>query len=121
MRRGKRVGDEYRSYWDIGDAVDLCRNLEERLSEVGWHVALAGGVLLRGESEHDLDLLIFPHCSRGAHRRDVNKALRALGWQRVRTTREMHRHWRSRGSRDTKRVEVWLTEDGGRVDLIEVR
>ncbi len=39
----------------------VVERLEPKLAEVGAHLALTGGVLYRGSSEKDLDLIIYPH------------------------------------------------------------
>jgi hypothetical protein len=113
--------------WTIGQAIALVRDLEPHLAEVGWHVALAGGVLLRGESAHDLDLVVYPHDSTSVDRSLRTATLRALGWKRKMLPIAVRRHWREKGSRDTKRVEIWSVPEGPygargryrRVDLIE--
>ena len=104
--------------WDLIDTIDLVRRWEKVLRDDGWHLALAGGVLHRGRSYHDLDLIAYPHDMSRPRRRKLIAGLRALGATRLRTAPEMRAHWRTKGSRDTKHVEVWRTDDGRRVDVI---
>lgn len=104
------------SSWTMEEALTLIRELEPKMSAAGWHVALGGGVLLRGQSEHDLDLVFFPHVAGTANLRALQDVLTSMGWTRFRTVAAVHRHWRSIGSTDTKHVEIW--ECPKRVDVI---
>lgn len=96
--------------------VQLLEWLSKEL-HAGWHFALAGGVLLNGESDHDLDLIAFPRCSVAANRKALRAVLRECGWHLRMQAWELHRFWRRKGSADRKHVEVWKTTDGRRVDL----
>lgn len=42
-------------------ALTAIRELEPKLAEIGYHSALTGGVLYRGSSEKDIDVVIYPH------------------------------------------------------------
>jgi len=42
-------------------AIKACQQLEAVLAPHGIHVALGGSVLTRGESEHDYDIMLYPH------------------------------------------------------------
>lgn len=42
-------------------ALKTIRELEPILAEIGYHSALTGGVLFRGESEKDIDIILYPH------------------------------------------------------------
>lgn len=48
------------SLWKIEDAIQFARTIEERIAPQ-YHVALAGGCLLRGFSDKDVDLIFYPH------------------------------------------------------------
>lgn len=104
--------------WTMRRGVALARTLEQALKAVGYHVALAGGVLHRGASDHDLDLIVFPHNCRAQNKRAVRRQLEALGMRRTHSCARMHEGWRTRGSTDTKFVEAWCSPCGRRVDLI---
>jgi len=39
----------------------MCAELWELLEPLGWHCALTGSVLAKGSSEHDLDIILYPH------------------------------------------------------------
>ena len=69
--------------WELVEALEVIRSLEKRISKVGWHVALAGGVLERGASDHDLDLVVFP--DHNERRPPFYDAVVALGWKRTHT------------------------------------
>lgn len=47
--------------WDLTEAVQLCRSIEQVAHLYGCHVALAGSVLYRGSSNKDLDIICYPH------------------------------------------------------------
>ena len=108
--------------WSFGTGLSTVRQVEEILEPIGWHAALAGGVMKRGRSEHDLDIIIYPHCRRrgGSARPNIRLVRRALlraGWTQGMSRDALTCKWRSRGSLDDKWVEVWFTK-GRRVDLI---
>lgn len=46
--------------WTLSKAQLLVVALQPKLHDMGWHVALGGGVLTKGESRHDLDLYVLP-------------------------------------------------------------
>jgi len=46
--------------WTINSALAFIRELQPRAMEAGWCILLGGGVLNRGESKNDLDLLAYP-------------------------------------------------------------
>lgn len=104
--------------WTLDDALPVVRSLNIALSEVGWCVALGGGVLNKGWSYHDLDLVLVPFDSTKAHRKEVDLVLLSEpGWVRTHRVEEMHANWRSRGLKDRKHVEAWQY-GGRRVDFI---
>lgn len=47
--------------WELVDGIRHIRRLQEILQPIGFHCALAGGVLLKGYSDKDLDIIIYPH------------------------------------------------------------
>jgi len=104
--------------WTLEEALIIVRELEAGL--IGWHVALAGGVLHKGKSDHDLDLVFFPRDSTNIQLGDLYRGLHYYGLTRTHTEVDMLTHWRSKGSSDFKHVEVWATADDRRVDVIIV-
>lgn len=46
--------------WTLTDALGLVRDIQPKLHERKWHVALGGGVLNRGVSSKDVDLYFLP-------------------------------------------------------------
>jgi hypothetical protein len=90
--------------------------LLERALKPHYHVALAGSVLMRGESEHDLDLIIFPHKAQHFVLQEIHDGLR--NHMNLIVTRDRLRElWAKRGITDTKHVEVWEFRSK-RVDVI---
>ena len=104
--------------WELDQALSLTRVLNQLLNTKGWHVALAGGVLNKGSSEHDLDLVFYPHSTTNVNLIKLRDALYALGWIRTHSSDLMINHWITKGSTDRKFVEVYQTPDGRRVDVI---
>lgn len=47
--------------WTLDEGLVVARSLEPVAVAFGYHVALGGGVLLRGASEKDLDVMLYPH------------------------------------------------------------
>lgn len=107
------------SHWTLEEGLIVVRELEGKLAGLGWHFALAGGVLMRGESDHDLDVLVYPRCS--AIPIDTGKlraCLRALGWTLRGRAEYVIEEWEKKGSIDRKHVDIWATADRKRVDVI---
>lgn len=107
--------------WLMRDALRVARKAEHVLSPFGWHVALGGGVMRNGYSVKDLDLIVYPHDASRSLLYCIEEALIAAGWERFRTRDQMHAHWRTTGSTDTKHVEVWTDDKGRRIYLIIVQ
>lgn len=109
--------------WTLDMGVELVRDVEPHLADAGWHVALTGGVLYRGSSNHDLDFVVFPHQRRTDGRptraalKKMRAALRRGGMLPSHSAAWVRRDWRRRGIRDRKHVEVWFGK-GRRVDVI---
>ena len=101
----------------LNDAIDMCWMIEMAISTAGYHVALRGSVLLDGVSKNDLDLIAYPHDSTRRNEDALRVALMGLGMKRARTVEESHAHWRSKGSTDEKRIEIW-DWNGMVVDLL---
>lgn len=47
--------------WTLADGLGICRCLEEDLKEHNMHCGLAGGILMKGYSDKDLDIIVYPH------------------------------------------------------------
>ncbi len=63
------------------DGVVICQELEPKLAEIGYHLALAGSLLYRGESTKDIDILIYPHTSQvNCHRKFLVEKLETFGF-----------------------------------------
>ncbi len=102
--------------WTLEKGLELVRSLERALAP-HYHAALAGGVLMRGESKHDLDVVVYPHQADHFELDEIHTALST----RMRLVVPQHKvaeDWRKRGITDTKHVEVWAVEGGKRVDII---
>lgn len=112
--------------WTLESAIVFLRDLEEVIAP-DWHCSLAGGVLQRGQSNHDLDVILIPHSTnkyfetcgkRFWDLRKIRDAMTSFGYNLYKDANEMRAHWRTKGSEDSKHVEVWLDQYKRRVDLI---
>lgn len=54
--------DDVPPMWTLEQGLELARKLEPLAIECGFHIAVGGGVMLRGSSNKDLDLFFYPHC-----------------------------------------------------------
>ena len=54
------TGDKSQRIWVLGEAIDLVRLLQDDCMKRGYYVAIAGGVLNKGYSNNDLDLVVVP-------------------------------------------------------------
>lgn len=108
--------------WRWSTALRFVRRMQRTLEPLGYHVALAGGVLMRGHSRKDLDLVIIPHdLSRPPDVGPASKVVRALeklGLRCYCNAHKMRAGWRLSGSTDIKVVDAWRDRQGRRVDLI---
>jgi hypothetical protein len=105
-----------RTPWTLSDALPLIVKLASELAP-DYHLALAGSVLLRGASDKDLDLVVYPNSTVVQDKAVVEAALRRVGLARMYDVEVMHARWRRVGSTDTKHVEIWDYR-GRRVDVI---
>lgn len=103
--------------WTFEDVRPLLKMLNDSAEETGWHFALAGGVLNEGHSAHDLDIIAYPRTSTKSDRKQLRYLLNRLHWTLRMPVQELHKHWKAKGSKDRKHVEVWQTGTGRRVDL----
>lgn len=102
--------------WTLVEALDLVKRLNH--ANLHWNVALGGGVLNKGFSYKDLDLVFYPHESGNEPLDKLHTTFGHFNWTRVKTSAEMLAHWKSKGSKDRKFVEVWKTAEDKRVDVI---
>lgn len=103
--------------WSLQEALDLIHRIQEPANQAGWYVALAGGVLNKGYSYHDLDLVLVPMDCNQLGTWNMGYVMRDVKATYVRNSEDMLSSWRSRGSNDSKFVEHWDI-GGRRIDLI---
>lgn len=101
--------------WTLGSAHAFLQELEMQFGN-RYHVALTGGVLLRGESWHDLDIIVYPHTTAQCSHDEIRDGLVRVGCQLFRDTDAMRAGWSANGRGDTKHVEVW-THGARRIDV----
>lgn len=104
--------------WNRSSALSLIWRLQPKLMENGWFVALAGGVLNKGYSGHDLDLVAVPMKTHATDLQKLHEVLVSCDLERTHDAETMREHWKSKGSPDGKYVEVYKNIEGKRVDII---
>lgn len=102
--------------WKLEEAVTFFRALWEALMPVGFYVGLTGGVLVKGQSSHDLDIIIYPASSKTHDHAALLAALEKFGMKLKFDRDVVVRRWRKLGSDDEKHIEVWEYR-GKRVDV----
>jgi hypothetical protein len=94
--------------WTLKDGLKAARHVEEMLGG-HFHVGLAGSVLVSGQSQKDLDLIVYPHSGGDVDKEAVTRLLRAGGMARMMTD--------GRGNYPDGRVG-FFTYRGKRVDIL---
>lgn len=108
--------------WSLDEIGPLIVGLRAELVPLGWDVGLTGGVLYKGASNKDLDIILYPRkkdktwwarqqlCIEGARR-----GLRRSGW--VFSRQMLYGYSAQDEHNDHKYVEEWRTPDNRRVDV----
>lgn len=107
--------------WTFDDALNLVRHLQVELEASGFHVAMAGSVLLKGESSNDLDVIVYPHTTAKIDMTTYRSILEGMGLRLLADRIRVAQIWKRSGSLDTKHVEAWETPSGQKVDLFFLR
>lgn len=107
--------------WTLEQVRPLIAELDLHLRTVGWFVGLTGSVLHKGESFNDLDLTLTPMTTVAPELQEALKVLartnlHSFGFKFLVDVETVHKHWRLKGSLDTKHVEVWQYQ-GKKVDI----
>lgn len=105
--------------WTRDQAIRFVVSVERALNRE-WHAAIAGSVLFRGSSDHDLDIIVWPRES-GANVTSIFTALDSLGLTLYITADQMLASRVAQGSCDTKHVEVWHCPDARRVSVVVLK
>lgn len=107
---------EFKHGWTLREGVVFLQHLQLHVGPVGFHVALAGSVLLKGGSKKDLDIIIYPHTTQHQNYETLRMALQRAGLRPNMSAAEIKRAWEKKLSWDQKHVESW-TYIYKRVDL----
>lgn len=112
--------------WVLDEGVHFCRELNAAVAPAGFFVGLAGGVLMRGYSSKDLDVLVVPMTSAKVDLGALRLALARFEMKLRFDHLYVQRQWRKRqvDNQDAKHVEVWDAPPRygrRRVDLIIVK
>lgn len=111
----------YASGWTLSEATALLSGIAPGLLTRGFAVGLTGSVLTKGQSEHDLDIVLYPlQFTAETNWEAAREALTNAGFVCHLPVDVVQSAWRRKGSLDEKRVEVWLFNKR-RVDVFFLR
>ena len=102
--------------WTIEQGLLFVRCLQSRIAPLGYGVALAGSVLMKGDSKTDLDVVVFPYNTDCQSHRHLSAALKDHGLTRRFSQQSVQRYRRQHGQQDPKHLEIWM-HGKQRVDL----
>jgi hypothetical protein len=106
-----------RSRWTWDSALAFLKRIRPGVRAVGYDLALAGSVLHSGESEKDLDVVLFPLTTVKQDQGALRGVLIDCGLIRRAAKDQVQKHWRAAGSLDDKHVEVWCDDVDRRIDF----
>jgi len=98
--------------WNLTTSSYFLNKLHQHLISFGYDVGLTGGCLLKGESNKDLDVIIYPLKAISSNFEAMYQSLPSFGLVYIRLPNNNQGH-----SDDGKRVEVWEF-DKKRIDLL---
>lgn len=84
----------------LEEAIIICKELEVKLKEIGYHCGLTGSMLYKGQSTKDIDIIIYPH--QVSQTRPMNSVLDHIG---ARTNM-----YPSQGQLEAKKIEPSSTD-----------
>ena|SRR5579862_9426365 len=102
--------------WSQQEGIDLAQQVQKITEPLGYYVGITGSVLIRGRSDDDLDLILYPGktCRCSASPTEIVDQLTRLGLQVTQLRTPYHEG-------DTKMVFSGTLKDGHRVDLFFLR
>jgi hypothetical protein len=95
--------------WTAKPALEFCSKLWPMAAKHDWHFGMTGGVMYKGESSKDLDLIFYPHTGTKPTLEGLHAALKEAGMEQVSDFPIGY---------EGKYVEIWITDDDKRVDII---
>lgn len=107
--------------WTLELGVNFVRDLNVATELVGFHCALCGSVLHKGESSKDLDLVIFPMSTAKVDLEALQQCLKDQGLKLKFSRAFIASIWERKGRLDQKNVDAWELPDGRRVDIFHLR
>lgn len=106
--------------WTLDEGLELIRKLVDPLKNVGYSIGVTGSVLIRGSSNDDIDLLVYPLSTSIQNEELAVQTLIDFGFILKYDVEQVHTAWRKMGSTDEKHVRLFRY-DGRRVDVFFVR
>lgn len=79
----------------------------------GWHCALGGSVLIKGESTKDLDLFIYPNnlettTLKDEIRSELSRVFTFYAWEKCQHPKDLKEVWKCR--MDGKRIDIFFVQ-----------
>ena len=102
--------------WTLDEGLSFVRCLQSPLAPLGYGIAMAGSVLIRGDSKTDLDIVVFPYSTAEQSYSAVQEAFDEFGMKRIFSMAAVQRFRLRQKSHDKKHVEIWMYE-GHRIDV----
>lgn len=98
--------------WDMIGATKFIQALETQIWPQGYHCGLTGGVLYKGYSAKDLDVIIYPHTKgQGLNKKDLFSFI--TKWSQAEVANSCESISQIRDGKDVR----WLEISGKRIDL----
>jgi hypothetical protein len=69
--------------YTVQDGLREAKRFEELFSQHGWHIALGGSLIYKGESDNDIDLIAYPHDHRNPAELQIRKLASFFGFSSV--------------------------------------
>ncbi len=99
--------------WTLEEGLEFCRWLRPYVQTAGYDVGLTGSILYWGESDKDLDVILYPYNSEKQDRNKLYMMLTQTLMSCTATAAYVQTQWKTG---DKKHVEKW-EKDGKRIDL----
>jgi predicted nucleotidyltransferase len=96
-------------------AIEIVREIEQNLSPFGYHCGLTGSTLYKGESEKDIDIIVYPH--QVSETIPLNSVVEASGVESSMYSTNGHLKPKEISPSTTDKLVVVGTYKGYRIDL----
>lgn len=100
-------------------AIKLIQHLEHQFAGAYFncHFALGGSTIMKGESDKDFDVFVYPHIGEFTQAEDIVKALSKQWTLNACNVEGQTVNWNQTSSSPDKVYACWTTPKGYRVDM----